>query len=103
MRIKDNGNGFAIWLSARDTYDWAHRPGKAWPCSQLSGYAVFAEFDRNGLLDFGVKYDGRPVHGFDVDANEFNAMVADLAATKVGKDNQAWFVAIGQFLDGQTV
>ena len=69
MRIKDN----KIWLSARDTYNWAHRPGANWPCSQLAGHRVFAEFADNGdLIDYAI--DGRIK---DVDTNEFNAIMGD--------------------------
>jgi len=69
MRIKNN----KIWLSARDTYNWAHRPGNSWPCSQLAGHRVFAEFADNGdLIDYTI--DGRYK---DVDANEFNAIMGD--------------------------
>ena len=69
MKIKGN----KIWLSANDTYNWAHKPGASWPCSQLSGHRVFAEFADNGdLVDYTV--DGRIK---DVDANELNAILAD--------------------------
>lgn len=48
-------SGFKIWLSANDTYRFAsgyYGTGK-WPCSALSGNAVFVEFDANGdLIDY---------------------------------------------------
>lgn len=72
MKLKDNGNGIAVWISARETDDWATRPGHSWPCSELRGKRVFAEFDRNGLADLAV--NGKD---WDGDATEFNALVAD--------------------------
>src|ERR1700722_7529464 len=57
MQVKVYETGVRIWLSANDTYRWATRPGSAWPCSELSGKRLFAEFDRNGLCDMSI--DGR--------------------------------------------
>lgn len=45
MRILDHGNSVAIWLSARDTYEWARKPGAAWPCSQLEGRRLYVRQD----------------------------------------------------------
>ena len=73
MRIMRNAGGVKLWLSARDTYDWANRPGKQWPCSELSGRRLFAEFDSRGdLVDMAI--NGRSA---DCSADEFNAIVAD--------------------------
>ena len=75
MRIKRSQYGVNLWLSARDTYEWARKPGAAWPCSQISGRRLFAAFERNGdLVD--VSIDGERGEQ-DVDANEFNAITAD--------------------------
>lgn len=75
MRIQQNEHATKIWLSARDTYDWANRPGARWPCSQLADRRVFAEFDRHGdLVD--VALDGGKGEQ-DCDSNEFNACIAD--------------------------
>lgn len=46
-----------VWLSANDTYRFAsgsYGTGR-WPCSVLSGHAVFVEFDSRGNL---VDYSG---------------------------------------------
>ena len=101
MRIKDNGNSFTIWLSARDTYDWAHTPGSYWPCSSLADKRLVATFDTNGLLDFTV--NGQQSHSDIwndadfIDGTEFSALVADCAAKGIGKSHPCYFVAIGQF------
>ena len=73
MRIKRYGKTVKVWLSANDTYDWVHRAGAAWPCSQLSGHRVFAEFDNGDLVDFTI--DGKMK---DCDNTEFSAIMADL-------------------------
>ena len=79
MRIHKSEYGTKIWLSARDTYAWAHRPGAAWPCSQLSDRRVFAELDAHGdLVDMALD-GGRGDQ--DCDANEFNALVSDMLRT----------------------
>jgi len=73
MRLKTDSNGAALWLSAEETYQWAHRPQSSWPCSRLSGHRLFAAFDSRGdLVDYTV--DGKDV---DLDSNEFNACVSD--------------------------
>lgn len=78
MRIKrENGTYgyFKIWLSARDTYNWAHRPGATWPCSFLSDRQVFAEFDLAGdLVDLQID-GGRGDQ--DCPADEFTACIDD--------------------------
>ena len=46
MRTQITDSGVKLWLSANDTYRWATRPRAAWPCSELAGNRLFAEFDR---------------------------------------------------------
>ena len=72
MRIKKTGQTVQLWLSANDTYDWAHKPGAAWPCSVLSGHRLFAEFNDSDLVDMTI--DGRSK---DCPADEFNAITSD--------------------------
>lgn len=93
MKARIYDKGFALWLSARDTYEWARRPGSAWPCSELSGHRLWVEFDDNGLVDFTV--DGR--EGFDVPGDELSAIVSDFIGQRITKDHPAYFVAVGQF------
>ena len=91
-RIKIHDNGVQVWLSANDTYAWAHRSGSAWPCSELSDHRVFAEFDDNGLLDMTI--DGKTR---DCDATEFNAITSDFISETLPKDHPVYFVTVGQF------
>lgn len=78
MRISKHKNdkgaiiGYAMWLSARDTYDWAHKVGASWPCSTLSGERCMVGVDSNGLYDFTL--NGR--YG-DCDGTELDAIVSD--------------------------
>lgn len=62
-----------LWLSANDTYNWAHRTNAKWPCSVLSGHRLFAEFIDGDLIDYAV--DG--VTAIDIPADEFNAITSD--------------------------
>ena len=90
MQIHETG--FKLWLSANDTYNWAHRAGESWPCSQLSDKRLFVEFDRNGLCDLAI--NGRMA---DCDANELNAIVTDHIKDRLPKEHPCYFVAVGQF------
>jgi hypothetical protein len=62
-----------LWLTAEDTHDWANRPGAAWPCSELAGKELFAEFHNGDLVDFTV--DGKDQ--IDVGCEEINAVTSD--------------------------
>lgn len=79
MRIKNTSTsepakGYTLWLSARDTYDWTHKPGACWPCSTLSDKCIVVCVDSNGLCDLTV--NGRSDSG-NIDADELRAIVAD--------------------------
>lgn len=80
MRItkhRDNtGNvvGYTLWISANDTYNWAHRPGAAWPCSTLSDRRACVVVDSNGLVDLTI--NGRTAPD-SIDGNELDAIVSD--------------------------
>lgn len=61
--------GYVMWLSARDTYDWARKPEAVWPCSTLCDRAVCVQVDDNGLYE---------LHGADdIDGGELDAIVSD--------------------------
>ena len=64
-----------LWLSANDTYQWAHKAGTSWPCSFLADKPLFAEFDSNGdLIDLAINYR----HGDqDCPGDEFKAITDD--------------------------
>lgn len=73
MRIEKSDHYTTLWLSANDTYNWAHRSGAKWPCSILSGYRLRAQFDEEqNLID--VTIDGQNRY---CPADEFNAIVTD--------------------------
>ena len=73
MRIEKSEQGTQLWLSANDTYNWAHKSGASWPCSVLSGHRLRAQFDKdNDLID--VTIDGGSK---DCPADEFNAITSD--------------------------
>lgn len=75
MRKQQDQHGSKLWLSASDTYSWAHKPGAAWPCSFLSGRRLFAEFDSRGdLVDLSID-GGRGDQ--DCPSHELDAIVAD--------------------------
>ena len=102
MKLEIEGDSFTIWLSASDTQRWAQGlapTGKIsrWPVSELGGRRVRATFDSSGLLEFLL--DGRDISNSTiwVPVDEFNAIVADFAETKLPRDHAAWFVAVGQF------
>jgi hypothetical protein len=76
MRTQVTTNHTKLWLSANDTYSWAHKPGASWPCSFLSGRRVVAEFDRHGdLVDLSID-GGRGDQ--DCPCDEFDALVEDM-------------------------
>ena len=73
MKLQRTDQGVKLWLSANDTYNWAHKAGASWPCSFLSDKRLFVEYDSNGdLVDLAV--NGKNA---DFDSNELSAIVAD--------------------------
>ena len=95
MRVKIWETGVNVWLSSNDTYDWAHRAGSSWPCSQLSERRVFAQFDRNGLCELAID-GGRGDQ--DCDGTEFGACISDHLVGKLAVDHPCYDVVVGQFL-----
>jgi len=81
MQIKQlPGDVLNVRLSAEDTHAWATRPGAAWPCSELRGRRMFAQFDGNGdLIDLcidGGRWDQ------ECCSNEFSACLTDHIASR---------------------
>ena len=74
MMITGNSQGYALWVSAKDTREWANKPGSTWPCSKLSGKRFYVGVDPNGLYDFTV--NGKDAD--DIDGVELDAIVSDL-------------------------
>jgi hypothetical protein len=93
MRIQINETSVSLWISARETEDWATRPSASWPCSQLRGRRLFAGFDRNGLCDLAI--DGKS--DVDIDGNELTAICADFLRANLSENHPCFDVAVGQF------
>lgn len=87
MRAKQFKNGATqLWLSAADTYNWAHRTNANWPCSTISGSRLFVGFDSNGdLVEFAL--DGNS--DAEVDEHELNAITSDFLRERFGPDHLA--------------
>ena len=73
MRTQKYDKTVKVWISANETYDWAHKSGASWPCSTLSDKRIFAKFDNGDLVDIAI--NGKD--GVEVDGNEFNAIIED--------------------------
>ena len=74
-KITLTNDGVKLWLSANDTYQWAHKAGASWPCSFLADKPLFAEFDNTGdLVDLAINH-GRGNQ--DCPSNEFTAITDD--------------------------
>lgn len=74
MKIRGYENSYTMWLSAQDTYDWAHKSGANWPCSQLSNRQAIVVVDSLGLCDLVID-GGRGDQ--DIDGTELDACVGD--------------------------
>ncbi len=79
MRTKVENGTVKVWLSARDTRQWARKPSAAWPCSFLSGRRIRAEFALVNdtvydLIDVAID-GGRGDQ--DCPSDEFNALMDD--------------------------
>ena len=69
----DDHGGIKLWLSARDTHNWAYNYPR-WPGSDLAGHALFVELDANGdLIDLSI--NGRDAG--DIMADELTAIIED--------------------------
>jgi len=81
MRIEYDRNAarptsYTLWLSARETEDWATKPGAVWPCSTLRWRSLCVEVDSNGLC--GLRVSGPEPENPDLGAGgELEALVAD--------------------------
>lgn len=72
MRISGNNTAYNLYLSAEDTYNWAHWPGAKWPCSTVAGKRLSVQVDNNGLVDYQLDYRYGTVNG-----DELKAVVSD--------------------------
>lgn len=96
MRLRDNGDSITVYISRKETGDWADGwyGNGSWPCSWLEGKRVAATYDTNGLLDLTVAGKEAPE---DLPADELNACVAYFAKQKLPEDHPCYFVVVGQF------
>ena len=78
MKIHGKLNDCVATLSARDTDEWASKPGAAWPCSTLAGHRIRVEISDGDLVDFQI--DG---HDGDCDGVELDAILADFKIRNV--------------------
>ena len=72
MKIEKKGDWIKIWATEEDTMKWANRPLNSWPCSELSGNALFVELHRGDLVDLELN-SGDCV----ISATELNAFIED--------------------------
>jgi hypothetical protein len=72
MTEDERYTGYTLWLSARDTYDWASKLDAVWPGSTLSDHRLMVSVDSNGLCELTL--DG---HQFNADGHELDAVVSD--------------------------
>lgn len=93
MRTHITPDQITLWLSKRDTYDWAHRANASWPCSTIAGKSLCASFDDNGL--YNITINGRDTG--EVDGHEFNAITSDFLRAKLPEAHPLYFVTVGQF------
>ena len=93
MRTNITPGQITLWLSKRDTYDWARRADAAWPCSTIAGKSLVAVFDQGGLVDITI--NGRAAG--EIDGTEFNAITSDFLRAKVPEDHTLHFATVGQF------
>jgi hypothetical protein len=73
MRTTDQGAFTRYSFSARDTEDWATRPGAAWPCSALRGVAGWVVLDSvsGDRVDISSSWSDCP-------SDELDAFLADM-------------------------
>jgi hypothetical protein len=64
-----------MWLSARNTYNWATQHGQSWSPSTLSNHRLMVVVDNNGLVDIAI--DGKDTMDMDIDGHELHAIIAD--------------------------
>lgn len=88
IKIVVRPHGVTLRADNDALYEWAHRPGAAWPCSNLQDLgSLEAHFDAHGLVDTTA----------DIPADEFNAFTSDALAAVLTPEHPAHYVTVGQF------
>lgn len=73
-RVREMGCEWDISATRDQLYEWAHRPGAAWPCATMRR-GIWARFtNRQGALGDLVDTNA----GENVDGNEFSAWAEDV-------------------------
>ncbi len=98
MRIEYGDDFVFLFAEKCDTWNWAHRPDSCWPCSELAGHWIQAQWDKNGLTELIVS--GQQL---DVSVDEFNAFTSDMLKDSLPETHPCWFVCVGQFLETEKV
>lgn len=75
MKLVHHSHGYQLWLSQRETENWASSPFSSWPCSELCGRSLYVEIDRNGLCAISVNGSSSLVENLSND--ELSACVSD--------------------------
>lgn len=91
--------GVTITADGHQLYQWAHRSGAEWPCSNLEDLdEIRAHFDTNGLVDLTQTpaYDENTGEG-EVLGEEFSAWVSDVLRDLLPTDHPCYFICVGQF------
>jgi hypothetical protein len=79
-------------------YDWAHRPGSYWPCSELASSDGFgASFDSNGVYEYRLETIRLEEN---LSGDELSAWTSDVLKIALPADHPCYFVCVGQFEDG---
>jgi hypothetical protein len=104
FKLTDSGDAIKVQISAANTHAWAmgHFDTGSWPCSELAGRRLMAEFDTNGLLDYtinGVRATERSI--LNIGADELNACISYFVGLELPKDHPCYFVVVGQFEGGK--
>lgn len=75
MKIQKTENGTKIFLSKNDSWRWAMRPGRSWPCSTLSDKRIYVELaSNNDIID--VRINGR--NPKNIDSHELRSLLKDI-------------------------
>ena len=78
-------------------YDWAHRPGAAWPCSELARCEdIRVQFDTGGLVEL-VTHPADIGEASDLTGDELSAWSSDVLRDVLPREHPAYEVCVGQF------
>ena len=73
MKITVYDKTVQLYANSDDTYRWANRSGNNWPCSELSGKALFVELCGGDLVDLSLTGGSE-----NLPSHELNAFIEDM-------------------------